>query len=52
MRVKKDGTGQPEKVYQADGALHGLRVGRDALFLTTNGGRVLQLPRPADGPLR
>lgn len=52
MRVKKNGTGQPEKVYQADDALHGLRVGRDALFLTTNGGRVLQLPRPADGPLR
>lgn len=52
MRVKKDGTAQPEKVYQADDALHDLRVGHDALFLTTNGGRVLQIPRPADGPLR
>lgn len=51
MRVKKDGSGQPEKVFTADDALHGLRVGRDALFLSTNGGKVLQIPRPADGPL-
>ena len=52
MRVRKDGSGPPEKVFTADDALHGLRVGQDALFLATNGGKVLQIPRPADRPLR
>lgn len=51
MRVKKDGTEKPEKVYLADDMLHGLRVGQDALYISTNGGRVLKVPRPADGPL-
>ncbi len=51
MRVKKDGTDKPEKVHQADDSLHGLAVGKDALFITTNGGRVLKVPRPADGAL-
>jgi hypothetical protein len=51
MRVKKDGSEKPEKVYAADDMLHGLRVGKDALYVSTNGGRVLKIPRPADGPL-
>ena len=51
MRVKKDGTEKPEKVYVADDSLHGLMVGTDALYISTNGGRVLKVPRPAEGPL-
>ena len=51
MRVKKDGSDKPEKVYVADDSLHGLAVGQDALYISTNNGRVLKVPRPADGPL-
>jgi hypothetical protein len=52
MRVKKDGSERPQRVYQADTALHGLAIGSDALYVTAADGRVLKLPRPADGPLR
>lgn len=51
MRVKKDGTEKPEKVFVADDSLHGLAVGKDALYISTNNGRVLKVPRPVEGPL-
>ena len=52
LRVKKDGSERPQQVYAADDALNALVVEADGLYITTNGGRVLRVPRPADGPLR
>ncbi|CAN5857213.1 hypothetical protein BH11MYX4_BH11MYX4_31710 [soil metagenome] len=52
MRVKKDGSERPEQVYAAEDALNALVVDASGLYVTTNGGRVLRVPRPADGPLR
>ena len=52
MRVKEEGSEAPEQVYVAEAPLHGLAVGADALYFSTETGRVLKIPRPAERPLK
>ena len=50
-RIAKDGTGRPETVWAGDDVLNSLVVDQDGLYVSTNDGRILRIPRPSDAAL-
>ena len=50
-RMKKDVSAAAETVWPGDDTLNDLFVDADGLYVATNNGRILRLPRPADESL-